>query len=166
MDIPVRSPHGYLTTHVDDLDADLSQLRWAMAGGKGKIGKYAARAQGRQTIYLHRVIAHRMGLIDKVAGEGRSTASIDHIDGDKLNNRRSNLKLKTRSQQMLNGNDRLRANNRSGYRGVSEARPGRPKPWMAYVQVNGRSKNLGWYASVEEAAAARARWDAGHGDAS
>ena len=29
----------------------------------------------------------------------------------------------------------------------------------AYVQLNYKSKNLGWYATVEEAVAARAAWD-------
>jgi hypothetical protein len=33
------------------------------------------------------------------------------------------------------------------------------KPWMAYVQVDYKSKNLGWYATAEEAAKARLRWD-------
>ncbi len=161
MEILVRTPQGPITTVVDEEDADLACLRWSMAGGKGSRGKYASRREGRTTVYLHRVIALRMGLVERVAGEGRARGSVDHVNGDKLDNRRRNLRLATRAQQMTNGNDGLRSTNRSGYRGVSfvKRRERFGKPWMAYVTVNYKTINLGWYATVEEAAAARRAWD-------
>ena len=150
---------------VSDEDADLAKRRWSLAGGKkGAGGKYLASSRGsRTTIYLHRVVATRMGLLteDGLAADGRSLPSVDHINGNKLDNRRENLRLLTRQQQMFNPNDRLRRTNRSGFRGVSfvAGRERFGKPWMAYVQVEGKSKNLGWYATAEEAAAARKAWD-------
>jgi hypothetical protein len=133
--------------------------RWHMAGGKGRVGKYVRRVDG---VYLHRWVAHRMGLIATVAPEtaqGRWSISIDHRNGNKLDNRRTNLRLLDRPAQMLNLADRPRSTNSSGYRGVNyAARPGRQKRWRAYAQ----GKTLGWYATVEEAAAARQRWDQEH----
>jgi AP2 domain len=157
--IPIRS--DIRTAMVDDEDFDhLSQYRWFMAGGKGGRGKYAARREGRTTIYLHREVAFRMGLIDALAGNGGGhwTMSVDHANGDRLDNRRANLSMKNRSQQMRNRADALRSTNHSGYRGVTFDRA-RGK-WAARVTVNYRMLNLGRFATAEEAHQARLRWEA------
>jgi len=153
-----------ISTVVDDVDADLALHRWSMAGGKGSRGKYVSRKVRGTTEYMHRLIAQRMGLVAQVTGEGRSAPSVDHANGDKLDNRRANLRLRDRPRQMRNANDGLRSTNRSGHRGVSfvAKRERFGKPWMAYVTVNYVTKNLGWYATVEEAAEARRRWDKEH----
>jgi hypothetical protein len=152
---------------VSEVDADLRALSWHLSGGKGPKGKYLARAVDGRTTYLHRVVAERMGLVESATGgtdRGRWTHSVDHINGDKLDNRRENPRLLTRQQQMLNTNDGLRSTNTSGVRGVSfiKSQASR-RPWMAYVQVSGKSLSLGLYATKDEAAAARQRWDAEYG---
>lgn len=149
---------------IDDQDWDIvSRFHWHMSGGKGGKGKYVQSSTG---VYLHRLIAQRMGLIVKAKGEGRSVPSIDHENGNKLDNRRSNLRLRTRAQQMINPNDALRVTNRSGYRGVSyvKSRAKFGKPWFANVMVAGKTINLGWYATAEEAHQARLRWDEQHAE--
>lgn len=159
----VKRDGTLIEIRVDSQDWDeVRRHNWHMAGGKGHAGKYARTPEG---IYLHRLIAYRMGLLPSLwitAGQqGRWSISVDHINGNKLDNRRCNLRLRDRSQQMRNPNDKPRSTNKSGYRGVSyvklRARFG--KPWMAYVTVNYKTINLGWYATVEEAAAARRAWD-------
>src|SRR6266851_621253 len=165
--IRIRKQDGsILEVLVSDEDfAKASAVPWHMAGGKGRVGKYAFSPQ---LGYLHRWVALRMGLLSTTAPErgrrGRWRVSIDHENGNKLDCQRGNLRISGRSQQMLNPNDGLRSTNRSGYRGVSfvASRERFGKPWMAYVQHHGTSKNLGWYASAEEAAVARGRWDAEH----
>ena len=173
--IPVQGPGGVQHSLVDDEDADLLTLSWSLAGGKapkGEVnhGKYVATfrvvAGARRTILLHRVIAARMGLVSdpfEVApsqGQGRWTYSIDHINGDKRDNRRANLRLRDRRQQMSNLNDSLRVNNTSGHRGVYfiKGRAG-GKPWQAKIMESGRSLSLGWFATAQEAAAARRSYD-------
>jgi hypothetical protein len=169
--IEIPSPAGLLHVQVDDQDADLAQYKWHMAGGKGRkgeknAGKYAARtaqldAGPPVTILMHREIAVRMGLLAHLyprrGGQGQWHVSIDHDDGDKLNNRRSNLKLKTRAGQMTNPNDFLRSTNASGVRGVSwdESR----QRWYACVMVGGKTLNLGWWDTKPEAETARFYWD-------
>ena len=144
---------------VDDTDLVLVEsFSWHMAGGKGSTGKYAAtnvRLHGKPvTHYMHRMVAWAMGLIlSPVGTEGpRWTLSVDHINGDKLDNRRENLRLLDRPSQMRNPNDGLRSTNRSGHRGVAfvASRERYGKPWMAHVMVDGKAINLGWFASVDE----------------
>lgn len=135
--------------------AEAARMHWHMAGGKGSVGRYA---QSTQREYLHRWVARRMGLLDDETPQG---AEVDHRNGNKLDNRRENLRLLKRPDNMRNPNDKPRSTNRSGYRGVSfvARRERYGKPWMAYVTVNYKTVNLGWYATVEEAAAARRAWD-------
>jgi HNH endonuclease len=145
--------------------AEAARMSWHMAGGKGRVGKYVKSVEG---FYLHRWVAHRMGLIDSLLPEpgqrGHWSLSVDHRNGNKLDNRRANLRVLDRQHQMRNAADAPRSTNRSGYRGVSfvARRERYGKPWMAYVTVDYRTKNLGWYATVEEAAAARRCWDEEH----
>lgn len=134
-----------------------------MAGGKpgkGEAGRYVAGLnQSGGRVYLHRVVAERMGIIPSVvAGTGgKWSESIDHANGEKLDNRRSNLRLRTRSQQETNPNDELRRNNTSGIRGVSLIK--RTGKWMAHATESKRSISLGHYATKDEAVAARLAWD-------
>ncbi len=134
---------------------DAAHIRWCMAGGKGPIGRYARNTRHG---YLHRWVAKRMGLLTDETPPG---AEVDHRNGDKLDNRRENLRLLKRPDNMRNPNDKPRSTNRSGHRGVSfvKSRERFGKPWMAYVTVDYKTINLGWYATVEEAAEARGRWD-------
>lgn len=100
-------------------------------------GAYANGAQ--KTTRLHRVL---MGVNDELL--------VDHIDGDGLNNRRSNLRLATREQN--NRNQRLVKRNSSGFKGVSWDK--KERKWLAQIRVDGRSRNLGRYKTPEQAHAA------------
>lgn len=80
---------------------------------------------------------------------------VDHINGDKLDNRRSNLRIVTHQLNQVN-RKRLNRNNNSGLRGVAYApRYSLKKPWRAQITVNRKNLNLGFFASKEEAIAAR-----------
>lgn len=148
---------GRVRVLIDDVDADLAEQRWHLAGGKGTVGRYVAQGG---PLYLHRVIAQRMGLIAQVVGEGRAVPSVDHENGDKMDCRRANLRLRKRAQQVRNPNDRLRSTNHTGYRGVYyHPSPGRRKRWWAHVTVDGKIRSLGYYGTAEEAAMARQTWD-------
>lgn len=78
---------------------------------------------------------------------------VDHEDGDGLNNRRSNLRFATASQNQFN--KRLNRNNTSGFKGVSYAAhaPGEKK-WRAKITVERKYISLGYYLTPELAAAA------------
>jgi hypothetical protein len=75
---------------------------------------------------------------------------IDHIDGDGLNNRRSNLRYASRVENGQNA--KLRSDNTSGFKGVSWDKKARK--WRAHIQVNGRLRSLGTFDAPDIAHAA------------
>lgn len=74
----------------------------------------------------------------------------DHIDGDKLNNQQSNLRVCTVAEN--NRNIGLSCNNTSGYKGVSWSKPA--KKWMAMICVNSGRRYLGLFEDAKAAAVA------------
>lgn len=79
------------------------------------------------------------------------SGDIDHIDGNKMNNRRENMRLCSHQQNMFN--QKKRCTNSTGYTGVSFSKSA--KKYEAYIHHNGKKKNLGLYRTAVEAAIAR-----------
>jgi len=75
---------------------------------------------------------------------------VDHINGDKLDNRSANLRLCSRSKNLAN--QRIRSGGVSRYKGVYQL-PGR-KNWGARITVDYTCYHLGYYETEEEAAKA------------
>lgn len=93
--------------------------------------------------------AHRLAWLH-MTGEWPSRL-IDHIDLDPKNNRWSNLRLATTSQNM--SNTTAPRHNTSGVKGVTWNK--RHRKWQAQVQVDSKGYFLGLYDTIEEAAKAR-----------
>lgn len=73
---------------------------------------------------------------------------VDHVDGNRLNNRIENLRDATKTE---NGQNSKRSKaNTSGVKGV-DLHEGK---WRARVVVNGKSKHVGNYKTLEEASIA------------
>ncbi len=77
---------------------------------------------------------------------------IDHIDENKANNAINNLRLATRSQNMQNVKSPNR-NNAQGIRGVYFFKPA--GLYMAKIMIDGKTKHLGYFKTIEEAKIAR-----------
>jgi hypothetical protein len=93
--------------------------------------------------------AHRLAWF-YVHGEWPARA-IDHVNGIKTDNRLANLRLATSGQNALN--TPLRSTNTSGVKGV-HWRPNKQK-WQARITVDGKKLHLGYFASMDDASAAR-----------
>ena len=74
-------------------------------------------------------VAHRFAWLF-VTGEDPGDYTIDHINRDRADNRFENLRLATHKQQ--NGNQGLKSNNTSGFRGVCWSEE--QKKWAARLQ--------------------------------
>jgi hypothetical protein len=76
---------------------------------------------------------------------------IDHIDRDRSNNRISNLREATHGENMRN--KPVYKNSKTGIKGVHWHKQHRK--YIVSIQVNGRSKHIGLFTSLESAANAR-----------
>jgi hypothetical protein len=92
--------------------------------------------------------AHRLAWLLSYGEWPPDGVDIDHINGDRADNRLVNLRLASRSQNCWNG--RTHSDNRSGFKGVTHI-AGRNKPWQARVYCKGKGKTLGYFATAEEA---------------
>lgn len=105
---------------------------------------------GRRTgavVFRARYRAHRV-VWKWMTGE-EPPASLDHKDRDPLNNRWSNLRVATPTEQVRNRRRPRKSAN--PYRGVYQTSKG---SWMARIRVNYVMHNLGSFSSPKEAAAA------------
>lgn len=127
---------------VDDCDADLAEIKWyAQYSAKIK-GFYAQRSPG---ILMHRVI---LGRVLGIELEKRDF--VDHIHHNTLDNRRSELRLATPSQNNINAH--MYSTNISGYKGVSFNK--QADKWRAFTYYNGVQLYLGSFDTPEDAARA------------
>lgn len=126
---------------VSDEDAErVLAFGWYL-GANGYVARRRRKSEapGGRLVYLHRFV---LGLSEKRKPE------VDHVSGDPLDNRRSNLRKATRSQNVANS--RTRASRR--YKGASfDAERGL---WIASICVERRQIALGRFVSETDAARA------------
>jgi hypothetical protein len=128
---------------VDDEDYEyLSQWNW-----------YASKA--KYTFYARRNLTSEDGkrstkrmqrdILEHVLG-GLGGHVVDHINGDGLDNQRSNLRVASHRENMFNSRRRLS----SIYKGITYTRG----YWCAQIHVGGKRIHCGYYSTPEEAASA------------
>lgn len=137
--------------------AETGRLMWRCDLGRNKTaGREAGAVRvAKHTFYrclsLHKkdYLAHRVVWL---LSTGTWPANdIDHIDGDGLNNRFTNLRDVVDSENCKNA--RQRRDNTSGITGVHWNK--RTLKWHAAIGVDGKSRHIGVFDKIEDAAAAR-----------
>ena len=111
-----------------------------------KDGYHELRAwdsQLQQMIWMHWLIAGK---------------TYDHIDRDPMNNRKSNLREATQSQQCQNR--KKTARNRSGVVGICYYE--KYNKWEAYISVNKKQIHIGYFDNKESAIKARLEAELNH----
>lgn len=130
---------------VDDEDAHLAQLRWF--ADKHSHTFYAARNKPK-------VNGKHQGLIrlhQMVMGAPPPGMEIDHINGNGLDNRRSNLRFVSHKQNQHNHRAR-RAKTGTHFKGVYWH--SLKRYWWSQIQVDGKSICLGLFPTPEAGARA------------
>ena len=151
--IPLCGKRGAgLFALVDDEDFDkLSGLRWHYSSGRTPYPRCSLWVDSK----IKNVTMHIL-LIGKKAGH-----IVDHINGDPLDNRRSNLRFCTHAENSRNR--RAGKNNKSGFKGVYrqlgyklDSGGWKQKPaWVASININGKQTIIGRFSTLEDAARAR-----------
>lgn len=108
-----------------------------------------------QTRIGHGRSGHNILLHAFLLGYAPSGLEWDHINRDKLDNRRSNLRLVTHLENIRNSG--ARSNSQSGVKGVHPHHYRRGLVWRATISVAGKQTHLGCFNTLEEAAQARQR---------
>lgn len=125
MKIPIVNTDMF--AEIDDEDYQtVRNYHWCMS----KAGERTAYAQTSKKIYgkLTTILMHRL-----ILGINEYAVVVDHIDGNGLNNRRSNLRTATRAQN--NANRRKSKHNTSGYKGVYTAKNCPTRPFYAELKT-------------------------------
>lgn len=121
-----------MTALVDEEDYEkVMGFNWYL-----KNKRYAAA--GDKTLFMHRLLLPEC--------PPWPLGEIDHINGNGLDNRRSNLRICTKAQNQWNA--RRRTDNTTGYKGVSK----HGNRFKAYIFADGKQIHLGMFATPEEAA--------------
>lgn len=132
---------------VDDADyALVSRYRWHTTRTHGR-GRRIARLYAR----YHDNANHCFILLHRLVLNAPPGVMVDHINGDGLDCRRSNLRFCTRSQNGQNSRGR-RVSSASGFKGVSWHK--QVKRWRAEIQAEGHCKHLGCFDEPKDAARA------------
>lgn len=141
-DMEVVSANG-VTFQVDEADLPLLEGRsWRVYSFSKRTGRHwyvVSQKEGGKALFLHRHIT------------GAATGhEVDHLNGDGLDNRRTNLRIVSHALNLAN--QRPQSGRSSRFKGVSwDREKGR---WHAYIKVGGRRRHLGYFHDERIAATA------------
>jgi hypothetical protein len=117
---------------------NVSKFKWHI--GPHNYCVSVSRASGKLVnTYLHQVI------IGLTPGSGYYQ-QVDHISSDRFDNRKSNLRVATPQQNMINRKGR----SKTGQKGVYPV----GSKWVAHICYGGKSNHLGTFELIEDAAMA------------
>lgn len=126
------------TVIIDVQDQDRvnnSGYKWCL-NKLGYVRGYKPKSKPFESVLLHRFIM-----------EAPAKVQVDHINGNRADNRRSNLRFATASQNQWNRG--LQKNNKSGFKGVAiHLATGK---WQAVIRYKGKAKALGLFDNPEDA---------------
>jgi HNH endonuclease len=111
----------------------------------GPAGTPDERGYIRIHISGHRFTAHRLAMLYV---NGEMPDYVDHINGNRSDNRLSNLRVANKSENGANAG--VNSNNTTGFKGVSLYQD----KYAAYITVRRQRIHLGYFITAEEAHAA------------
>lgn len=129
------------------LSYDPSTGRFERVGpykGKGLYVRETYKGYLKIQIMGERIFAHRLAWL--LHHKRWPEEMIDHVNGDRSDNRIENLRSASAHQNAANS--KIYSSNTTGFKGVSERRPGE---FRARIQVNGKSLSLGTFPTPEKA---------------
>ena len=133
-----KYPNQYAVVDKENFEW-LNQWKWR-THSKGYAIRMAGGRKNAHVIYMHRLIND--------TPDGLET---DHINQNKLDNRKDNLRSVTRTQNKFNTG--LWCKNTSGYKGVTWNK--QVSKWQSQIGLNNKNIVLGYFNDIKEASLAR-----------
>jgi hypothetical protein len=100
---------------------------------------YVIRQEGRKVVFLHRQIMNcPKGMV------------VDHINGNPMDNRKSNLRICTNDENIRNR--KLNKNSTTGYKGVTFKKNNGPKKFCSRISFQRKRIQIGYFLTAKEAA--------------
>lgn len=130
--------HDGAIIYIDLDDIDLcKKYHWSISlYGHKRDRIYVTNVKNR--LLLHRLIMNTPKVMDT-----------DHRDGNSLNNRKYNLRICTRLENARNR--KLNKDNNSGHKGIMWVKYMDTHKWKAYIQIDKKFVNLGYFDKIEDA---------------
>jgi len=129
---------GRSATVADDVATEVLKYRWHCSAGYAARTENYRRTDGRRaahTIFMHHEVWRLAGRTIPAGHE------LDHINGDRLDDRIANLRPATRSQN--HANEKIRKSGTSQYKGVGWHKAA--GKWEARIKHNGKLIWLGYF---------------------
>ena len=130
----IKLKNGILVKIDDDDFEYISKYKWCSNG------LYACRANytNKKTVLLMHTV---------ILGKSPKGKCIDHINGNRFDNRKCNLRFVTHSQNSMNRVRNINSNNKSGYRGVHWSK--KMKQWRASIGYKNKTIYIGVFRTPE-----------------
>ncbi len=139
VEYPISNGRFTCKVDVDDVKM-LDEYKWFAVKMNGKKIYAARRSAERKQILMHRQIM-------QVTDKGKC---VDHINGDSMDNRKSNLRLCTQGENMRNYRN---AWGKEGIRGIRQTRTGK---FRARIKLNRKHYEIGTFDTQHDASVAYA----------
>lgn len=142
----VGRKHPGLFALIDEADLPIvSEYRWYAVLVRNTFYALTTKDVDGRPLAMHRLIS-----------KPEPGYEPDHINHDGLDNRRGNLRNLTHAHNLQNQRGPQKGQSH-GFVGISQDknRLNQKCSWVAHVQVNGKAKHIGRYATAEDAARAR-----------
>jgi len=120
---------------IEDMEAVL-KFKWCLSSTGYAYGSVPTGKRGAKHVLLHRMLL-----------QPPPRMQVDHIDGDRLNNSRANLRMCTNQQNSNNMGPR-----KGRFKGVCWHK--KAGKWVASITVDGKTRHLGLFVDIEDAAKA------------
>ena len=131
-------------------DRENGIFTWKIARGRQPSGAIAGSVTSRGYVRIifnkRQYFSHRLVWI--VETNAQPAQFIDHIDGNRANNRIINLREASNYENQQN-RKKCQSNSKSGLLGASPCDGTRP--WLAQITINGKKKRIGCFKTKEDA---------------
>jgi hypothetical protein len=148
------APKSVIWRSVLVVNPEIGTIDRIMPSGKVRLNIGTISRGYKKANFLGKVLPVQRVIWEYVHGEVPKGMLVDHINGDRSDNRIANLRLVTNAQNIQNQHKPRKDNKSSGVKGVTLFKP--TNKWQVRIRSQGKNHYLGQYDNLDDAAMAYA----------